>query len=80
MNILTVDFETYYSQSFSLTKLTTEQYVRDDQFEVIGVAVAKDDEGAVWFSGSHDEIAQWFPGVAEEIRQLERDVGTSYKT
>ena len=39
MNIITIDFETYYDQEFSLSKLTTEEYVRDDRFEVIGVAV-----------------------------------------
>ena len=39
MDIITVDFETYYSKKFSLTKLTTEQYVRSPEFEVIGVAV-----------------------------------------
>ena len=30
MNILTIDFETYYATDFSLTKLTTEEYIRDD--------------------------------------------------
>ena len=39
MNILTIDFETYYSQTYSLTKLTTEEYIRSDEFEVIGVSV-----------------------------------------
>jgi len=28
MSIVTIDFETYYSKDFSLTKLTTEEYVR----------------------------------------------------
>ncbi len=35
--IITLDFETYYDKPFSLTKLTTEEYIRDDRFEVIGV-------------------------------------------
>ena len=42
--IITLDFETYYSKTFSLGKLSTEEYIRDPQFEVIGVAV-KVDEG-----------------------------------
>jgi DNA polymerase I-like protein with 3'-5' exonuclease and polymerase domains len=59
MNILTIDFETYYAQDFSLTKLTTEEYIRDDRFQVIGVAVAINDSEAEWFSGTHDEIKRW---------------------
>jgi hypothetical protein len=45
MNVITIDFETFYSQKFSLSKMTTEEYVRDSQFEVIGVAVRVDDNG-----------------------------------
>ena len=33
MKILTIDFETYYDREYSLSKLTTEEYVRDDRFE-----------------------------------------------
>ena len=50
--IITLDFETYYDKAFSLTKLTTEEYIRDDRFEVIGVAVAVDNEQPEWFSGT----------------------------
>jgi DNA polymerase len=56
MNILTLDFETYYAQDFSLTKLTTEEYVRDDRFEVIGVSIKENDDEVKWFSGSHQEV------------------------
>ena len=59
MNILTIDFETYYSRDFSLTKSTTEEYVRSDMFEVIGVAVKENDNEAVWFSGTHDEVLEF---------------------
>jgi DNA polymerase len=55
MDILTIDMETFYSAQFSLSKLTTEQYVRDPQFETIGVAVKKNDEKTVWFSGDDEE-------------------------
>lgn len=55
MDILTLDFETFYSQTYSLSKITTEQYVRDPQFETIGVAVKKNDEKTVWFSGDDEE-------------------------
>ena len=59
MNLITLDFETFYSRDFSLSKLTTEEYVRDPQFEVIGVGVKVNDEPAVWGSGSKEEIGNW---------------------
>ena len=59
MTILTIDFETYYDKAFSLSKLTTEEYIRDKRFEVIGVAVAKDGSAPSWFSGNHKEVGEW---------------------
>ena len=56
MKILTIDFETYYDAQFSLSKLTTEEYIRGEEFEVIGVAVQIDDGEPQWFSGTHEEI------------------------
>ena len=56
MNIITLDFETYYDKDFSLSKLTTEEYIRDDRFEVIGVGVKINDSPATWFSGSTEEV------------------------
>jgi DNA polymerase I-like protein with 3'-5' exonuclease and polymerase domains len=55
MNIICCDFETYYDRQFSLTKMTTEEYIRNDMFEVIGVAVAVDDGAPEWFSGTQAE-------------------------
>jgi DNA polymerase len=59
MNILTIDFETYYSREFSLTKVTTEEYVRSPQFEAIGVSVQIDDGEPVWFSGDAESMHQF---------------------
>ena len=59
MSLLTLDFETYYSDKFSLTRLTTEEYIRSSQFEVIGVSVQLNDEQPVWFSGTRQEIRKW---------------------
>lgn len=56
MSILTVDFETYYDKEYSLSKMTTESYLRDPRFEVIGVAVKKDDEATRWCTGTKDEV------------------------
>lgn len=59
MPLITLDFETYYDKDFSLSKMTTEEYIRDPRFEVIGVAVAVDDSIPEWFSGTHEEVAAW---------------------
>jgi len=59
MNILTIDFETYYSREFSLTKVTTEEYVRSPEFEAIGVAVQVDDGKPEWFSGDGEAMHQF---------------------
>ena len=56
MSIITLDFETYYDKAFSLSKMTTEEYIRDDRFEVIGVAVKVDGETTRWYTGSRSEI------------------------
>ena len=55
MSVITIDFETYYSKDFSLTKMTTEEYVRSEQFEVIGVSAQVDDAEPVWFTGTMSE-------------------------
>ena len=59
MKILTVDFETHYSREFSLTKVTTEEYIRDERFEVIGASVQEDGGEPVWFSGDDKSMHQF---------------------
>jgi DNA polymerase len=59
MKVLTIDFETYYDRQFSLSKLTTEEYVRDEQFQVIGVSVQVDTDEPKWFSGTRSETFKW---------------------
>lgn len=59
MSILTLDFETYYSQQYSLSKVTTEEYVRDQRFEAIGVSVKVDDGETRWFSGTRKQTKAW---------------------
>lgn len=36
---IAVDFETYYDKDYSLSKITTEEYIRCDKFECIGVSI-----------------------------------------
>jgi hypothetical protein len=59
MDVITVDFETYYDKDYSLSKMQTDAYINDAQFEIIGVAVVKNEEPAVWFSGSDLETIGW---------------------
>jgi DNA polymerase len=62
MRIITIDFETFYSREFSLSKMTTEEYIRSPDFEVIGVAVKVDNEKTVWFSGTKADTAKFLRG------------------
>ena len=65
MNIITIDFETYYEKSsFSLSKLTTEEYVRSDKFEVIGVAIKVNNGDTEWASGDHAQIKKFLDSFA----------------
>jgi DNA polymerase len=59
MNVITIDFETYYDQQYSLSKMTTEEYIRDPRFEVIGVAVKTNDGETQWFSGTKVRTKEW---------------------
>jgi DNA polymerase I-like protein with 3'-5' exonuclease and polymerase domains len=57
--IITVDFETYYDKDLGFKTQTTEEYVRDDRFEIIGVAVKVDDNETQWCSGTKQQIKFW---------------------
>ena len=48
MDIYTIDFETYYSREYSLSKITTERYVRDPQFEAIMMGIKKNSGPVKW--------------------------------
>lgn len=61
-HLITIDFETYYDQEYSLSKISTEEYVRSPKFETIGFAYKID-----------DGITRWVTGTGVEIRmELER--------
>ena len=53
MDIVTIDTETYYDDEYSLSKMTTEAYVRDPRFEVIGVGVKVNDWPTDWYTGDN---------------------------
>jgi len=62
MNIIAVDFESYYSKDFGFSKMTTEEYVRDPRFQVIGVGIKNNDKETTWHTGTHKEIAEVLAG------------------
>jgi DNA polymerase I-like protein with 3'-5' exonuclease and polymerase domains len=62
VNVITLDFETYYAKDYGLKKFTTEEYIRHPLFETIGVAVKVNDEPAVWFSGTKQDTKKFLDG------------------
>ena len=48
MDIYCIDFETAYDREYSLSKMTTEMYVRDERFEAILVGVKKNKGPVKW--------------------------------
>ena len=56
MDLITLDFETYYNKEYSLKKLTTEEYVRDPRFEVLGVAIKVNNRITEWASGTQEQL------------------------
>jgi len=57
--LITIDFETFYSKDFSLSKMTTEAYIRSPNFQTIGVGVKINDEEPTWFSDTDDNIRDY---------------------
>ena len=66
MQIVTLDFETFYDKGFSLSKFTTEEYIQDPQFQVIGFAIKVDDGKTKWYTGSAEELE-------EELNKIDWD-------
>jgi len=56
VQIVTLDFETFYDTGYGLKKLTTEEYIKSPLFQVIGVAIKIDQGSTKWYSGTHEEI------------------------
>lgn len=55
---MVLDVETYYSKSYSLSKLTTEAYINGDEFEVIGLSIKLGDTPTAWYTGDQLEITR----------------------
>jgi DNA polymerase I-like protein with 3'-5' exonuclease and polymerase domains len=60
MSLITLDFETYYTdKDLGFRTQTTEEYIRDPRFEVIGVSVQVNDGSPNWFSGDRETTRKW---------------------
>ena len=63
--IITIDFETYWDtkEGYTLTKMTTEEYIRHDKFRAFGacVHVYGSDEPIRWFGDT--ELREYLDGV-----------------
>lgn len=61
--LITIDFETYYDKEYSLSKMTTEAYVRDPRFQAIGAAIKFGGYPTDWIPGPdlrrHLEAIDW---------------------
>lgn len=62
MDLITIDLETYYDKDYSLSKITTEEYVRSPLFEVIGLGIKVNDGDTEWASGSHTALHKYLQG------------------
>jgi DNA polymerase len=60
VSLITLDFETYYTdKDLGFRTQTTEEYIRDPRFEVIGVSVQVNDGSPIWYSGNRESIRKW---------------------
>jgi len=59
VRLITLDFETYYDREYSLSKMSTEDYITDPRFEVILVAAKVGDSETQWASGNKKRVAEW---------------------
>ena len=63
MNLITIDFETFYDVGFSLSRMTTEEYINDERFQIIGVAIKIDDGKTEWYAGE-EAVAKAIADIA----------------
>lgn len=66
--IAVFDFETYYDAAYSLSKITTEEYIRSPQFETIGCSIQMPTWPAPrWFVGA--DLGMFIETFRDELEQ-----------
>ena len=59
--VVTLDFETYYEKKgYTLSELTTQQYISDPRFQIIGVAASVNGGEPTWHSSESNEDTKKF--------------------
>ena len=61
METITLDFETRYGKSYSLTKSTTSEYIHDDRFFVFGVGIKFNGGKTEWYP--HEEVSSLLSSI-----------------
>ena len=62
--ILVIDFETRWdSKEYTLSKMTTEQYIRDPRFKAFGLCFTVLDSGVPPQWIPHDDIQNWVDSI-----------------
>ena len=56
MNLVTIDFETFYDTGYGLNRLTTEEYIKSPMFQVIGLSIKINDGKTKWHTGTQEEL------------------------
>ena len=56
MNLVTIDFETFYDTGYGLNRLTTEEYIKSPMFQVIGLSIKINDSKTKWYTGTQEEL------------------------
>jgi len=68
LNLVTLDFETFYDTGYGLNRLTTEEYIHDIQFQVIGVAIKINDGKPEWYAG--EQVSKALADIAWDDAML----------
>jgi len=56
INIMCIDYETFFDTDYSLSKMSTVEYINDPRFEILGVGVKVNDESGVFNPGPQSNL------------------------
>src|SRR5271166_1725785 len=59
MEIITLDFETFYGPDYTLSTMSTEEYVTDQRFDTMLVSAKVGKGYTQWFSGNVKQTGAW---------------------
>lgn len=66
--VVTLDFETYYDRDYSLSKMTTQEYIHDPRFEIIGMAYQVN--GLTMWHVGHDGVADGLCSLVDQYDNI----------